>query len=106
MSPRSSDERREKRKKFILLFISYFITWFNLQFSLATRSWPDIPADRRILGALISALGFASTMSWYQVYYYPRYRERCLEKMRRRLERKIAMGKKPSRWDKLLEKLC
>jgi hypothetical protein len=106
MSPRSSDERREKRKKFILLFIFYFTTWFNLQFSLATRSWPDTPVDRRILGALISALLFASTVSWFQTYYHPRYRERCLEKMRRRSERKIAVGKKPSKWDKLLEELC
>jgi hypothetical protein len=108
MSPRSSDERREKRKKFILLFISYFTTWFNLQFFLATRSWPDTPVDRRILGALISALLFASVMSWFTVYYSPKLeaksRKKCLE-IRQRLQRKISMGEKPSRWDKLLEKL-
>jgi hypothetical protein len=67
--------------------------------------YPDIPMDRQVLGSAVAALIFASVMSWYKVYYHPRYRERCLEKMRRRLERKIAMGKKPSRWDKLLEKL-
>jgi hypothetical protein len=105
LSPRSSDERREKRKRFISLFIFYFTTWFNIQFFVANRSWPDIPMYRRALGALISALGFASVMSWFTVYYYPRYRERCLEKMRRRLEKKIVMGRKPSKWDKLLEVL-
>jgi hypothetical protein len=59
---RGGDEVREKRKKFISLFIFYFKFWFILQLILSMR-WSDIPMYRRILGALVSALGFASAMS-------------------------------------------
>ena len=103
-----NDEMRKRRKRFVSLFIFYFILWFKLQFFLATRSWPDIPMYRRVLGSIVAALFYASVMSWFTVYCSPKLkaksREKCSE-IRKRLERKISMGEKPSRWDKLLEKI-
>ena len=60
--------------------------------------------DRKVLSALASGLAVASIEVWFHVHLYPRYKAKCSE-IRQRLERKIAMGRKPSRWGELLEKL-
>ena len=60
--------------------------------------------DRKVLAMLASGLAVASIEVWFHVHLYPRYKVKCSE-IRQRLERKIAMGRKPSRWGKLLEKL-
>jgi len=94
----------DRKKIFIRVFLFTFKVFF-LSYTLMSIKERDVPTEIKLVSNLAGAITAGLLMASWYAFVMPKYVERCREKARLRIERKRAMGKQPSKWDKVLEYL-